>query len=173
MVKKVEKEGKKAGRSKKVKSIKKEVQGKKKINKKEEKVKGSIREDIKEHLKVVEEKLKDPKTKENLKKMVEKTEKGLKTFGAKILELAEVVKEDTIYGAKIGKLKLKVMDLESKRMKKLRTLGETVYKLVQEEKLQDSRVNDLCQQLLAIEENIRKYQEEIKVTGKKFKKVNF
>ncbi len=167
MAKKKEKEDKKAAGRKK---IKKEV--KKNISKEKES-KETIKGDIKKQLKIVEKKLKDPKTKEEFKKIVEKTEKGLKTFGSKILELAEVVKEDTIYGAKIGSLKLKVMDLESKKMKKLRALGETVYKLVQEKKLDYPEVNDLYKQILVIEGNIRKYQAEIKVTGKKFKKVKF
>jgi hypothetical protein len=170
MAKKGKEEDKKVVGRKKVKKTKKEV---KKDISKGTKLRETIKGDIKKQLKSVEKKLKDPKTKEEFKKIVEKTEKGLKTFGAKILELAEVVKEDTVYGAKIGSLKLKVMDLESKRMKKLRALGETVYKLVQEKKLDYPEVNDLYKQILVIEEDICKYQAEIKVTGKKFKKVNF
>ena len=169
MVKKKEKNTEKKDKSKKIKKINKGIN--KENNGKKEK--GSIREDIKQQIKVVEKKLKDPKMKEEFKKIVQRTEKGLKTFGSKILELAEIVKEDTVYGAKIGKLKLKVMDLESKRMKKLRMLGETVYKLVQEENLDDPKVTELYNQILVIEKDIRGYQAEIKKTSGKFKKVNF
>lgn len=144
----------------------------KKGEKKGQEEKG-IKGDIKKHLESVGKKLKDPEMKEDFKKIVEKTEKGLKTFGNKILELAEVVKEDTVYGAKIGKLKLKQMDLESKRMKKLRLLGETVYKLVQKKKIDYPEINEVCKQIFEIEKDIRIYQTEVKKISKKFKKIKF
>lgn len=92
-----------------------------------------------------------------LQKILKSAESGIKQLGEKISQIADVVKEDAIYGLRIGKLKLKELNLERKKSAKVYAIGRRTYALYKEGQISDKETIELCEQLLKLENLARKY----------------
>ncbi|MFN3966245.1 MAG: hypothetical protein ACK4JE_00905 [Endomicrobiia bacterium] len=107
-----------------------------------------------------------------LQKLIKSAEEGLKQFTKKVSDIAEIVKEDAVYGFRIGKLKLKELNLERIKAAKVYAIGRRTYKLYQEGLITDKETIQLCEELSKLEEQARKYHGTAKRLSKeiKFKK---
>ncbi len=95
--------------------------------------------------------------KEDLKKAME----NLKKLGGKMKEVARVIEKDTICGAQIGKLKLKILGLERDKNNKLKEIGKTTYKLVCSGKIKEVSVAKQCSEIKNLDKAIKQQKAEI------------
>jgi hypothetical protein len=107
-----------------------------------------------------------------IQKLLKTAEDGLRQLTKKVSDIAEIVKEDAVYGFRIGKLKLKELNLERAKASKVYAIGRRTYKLYQEGLVTDKETIQLCEQLTKLEEMARKYHGTAKRLAKeiKFKK---
>ncbi|MDI6642024.1 MAG: hypothetical protein QME68_06925 [Elusimicrobiota bacterium] len=92
-----------------------------------------------------------------LQKILTTAGAGLKQLSKKITEIADVVKEDAIYGIRIGKLKLKELNLERKKAAKVYSIGRRTYALYKQGLVTDGETRELCEQLSKLEAIAKKY----------------
>lgn len=91
------------------------------------------------------------------KEVIAAGEKILKQLSSKILETVDVLKDDIIYGARLGQLKLKERSLERAKARVLYAIGRIVYKSYFKGEVKDANIIKLCEHLKKLEEISKKY----------------
>ncbi len=91
------------------------------------------------------------------KEVISSGEKVLKQISSKVLAAMDILKDDVIYGARLGQLKLKEQSLERAKARVLYAIGRVVYKSYYKGNVQDPNIIKLCEHLKKLEEISRKY----------------
>ena len=92
-----------------------------------------------------------------LQKLLKTTETGIKKLANKISQIAEVIKEDAVYGFRIGRLKQKEVKLEREKAARIYAIGRRTYYLYKQGLITDEETKLLCEKLSKLEEMARKY----------------
>ncbi len=91
------------------------------------------------------------------KEVVGSGEKLIKTFSKKFLQAAEILKDDIIYGARLGQLKLKEQSLHRAKARVLYAVGKIIYKKYLKGEIKDENIIKLLEHYKKLEEISRKY----------------
>lgn len=78
-------------------------------------------------------------------------------FAQMLKDTAKIVKQDTIYGTQIGKIKIKEIQYEHKKLQKLIEIGRKTYFLYKKGEIQNPQLKELCKQLSMLENNAKVY----------------
>lgn len=85
----------------------------------------------------------------------------LKQFTEKVAsvvnEVKSILKQDAIYGVRLGKTKIKEIKLEQKKLEKLIEIGRKTYMLYKKGLLKNEELQQLCNQLAILESTARMY----------------
>lgn len=99
--------------------------------------------------------------------------KILKQFTDKVAaivdEVKSILKQDAIYGVRLGKAKIKEIKLEQKKLEKLIEIGRKAYMLYKKGLLKDEELQQLCNQLAILESTARTYHTLAETYKKKIK----
>jgi len=109
---------------------------------------------------------------QQLKKIISQAEEGFRKVKGRVGEIASIVKEDAVYGFRLGKLKLKELNLERAKASKVYAIGRRTYSLYKQGLVTDRETIELCEQLVRLEEQAKKYHSTAKKISReiKFKK---
>ncbi len=80
-----------------------------------------------------------------------------KKFSLIIKQTVNIIKKDAIYGIRIGKIKLKEMKLEQKKLEKLIEIGRKTYQLYKKGLIKEEELQRLCNQLSILEKSAKEY----------------
>ena len=72
-------------------------------------------------------------------------------------EVEDILKQDAVYGVRLGKAKIKEIKLEQKKLEKLIEIGRKTYSLYKKGLLQEQELKDLCNQLAILESTAKTY----------------
>ncbi len=85
----------------------------------------------------------------------------IKNFAKKISlvlkETTKLLKQDAIYGIRLGRSKLKELKLEQKKLEKLIEIGRKTYFLYKKGIIKDQELQKLCGQLSILEQTAKQY----------------
>lgn len=93
--------------------------------------------------------------KDEIRKLLKKTEKKAKDLAGQAGNLIKEVEKDASYGTKASKVKVEQFTLESERKALITELGEKVYPMLRKEKVDMKKVKDLVEEIQDIENQIR------------------
>jgi len=91
------------------------------------------------------------------KEVAESGEKIVKSFSKKFLLAAGILKDDLIYGARLGSLKLKEQSLYRAKARVLYAVGKIIYKKYLKGEIKDENLVKLLEHYRKLEEISRKY----------------
>jgi hypothetical protein len=86
-----------------------------------------------------------------------------------IKDTAKIVEQDAVYGARIGKVKIKEMQYEQKKLQKLIEIGRRTYFLYKKGEIKDSQLKDLCKQMFMLEKTSKTYHNMVQEYKKNIK----
>ncbi|MCX7940807.1 MAG: hypothetical protein N2555_03440 [Endomicrobia bacterium] len=72
-------------------------------------------------------------------------------------EVKTILKQDTVYGIRLGQAKIKEIKLEQKKLQKLIEIGRKAYVLYKKGLLKEQELQKLCNQLEILETAARTY----------------
>lgn len=85
----------------------------------------------------------------------------IKNFAKKVSlileETTKLIKQDAIYGVRLGKTKLKEVRLEQEKLEKLIEIGRKTYLLYKKGVIKDPELQKLCNQLSILEATAKQY----------------
>lgn len=93
----------------------------------------------------------------------------IKKLSMVIKDTTKIVKQDAIYGARLGKAKLKELQLEQKKIDKLIEIGRKTYSLYKKGIINDIQLKELCAQLAILETASKTYHTEAESYKNKIK----
>jgi|YNPMSStandDraft_1061717.scaffolds.fasta_scaffold01182_13 DNA-binding XRE family transcriptional regulator len=80
-----------------------------------------------------------------------------KKFSSIIKQTTKIIKQDAVYGIRLGKLKIKEMKLEQKKLEKLIEIGRKTYQLYKKGLIKEEELQKLCNQLSILEKSAKEY----------------
>ena len=98
-------------------------------------------------------------TKSILKQITEK-------FSNMFNEIKKILQQDVVYGTRLGKIKIKELKLEQKKLEKLIEIGRKTYFLYKKGLIDNQELKQLCNQLAILESQAKVYH----TTAEEYKK---
>ena len=95
----------------------------------------------------------------------------LNSWKKKALEIGQVVKDDAMVGAQMGKHKVQELNLESQKLAKTLNLGNKALALFKKGKLVQKDLNVICEQIIKMEKDISKQKTAYTQQKNKLKKI--
>ena len=86
-----------------------------------------------------------------------------------IKDTAKIVERDAVYGVRIGKVKIKEMQYEQKKLQQLIEIGRKTYFLYKKGEIKDIQLKDLCKQMVVLENSSKTYHRMSQEYKKKIK----
>ena len=90
----------------------------------------------------------------------------LEKFSAMFNETKKILQQDVVYGARLGKIKIKELKLEQKKLEKLIEIGRKTYFLYKKGLIDNQELKQLCNQLSILESQAKIYHS----TAQEYKK---
>jgi DNA-binding XRE family transcriptional regulator len=81
-------------------------------------------------------------------------------------EVKKILKQDVVYGTRLGKIKIKELKLEQKKLEKLIEIGRKTYFLYKKGLIDNQELKQLCNQLAILESQAKVYH----TTAEEYKK---
>ena len=90
----------------------------------------------------------------------------LEKFSTVLNETKKILQQDVVYGARLGKIKIKELKLEQKKLEKLIEIGRKTYFLYKKGLIDNQELKQLCNQLSILESQAKIYHS----TAQEYKK---
>ncbi len=101
------------------------------------------------------------------------TDNVLKQFTKKVAtilkEVKTILKQDAVYGVRLGWTKVKEIKLEQKKLQKLIEIGRKTYQLYKKGLVKNEELQQLCNQLAILESTAKTYHTMAESYKKKIK----
>lgn len=93
----------------------------------------------------------------------------LQKMSAIVKETKTILKQDAIYGVRLGKAKIKELKFEQKKLEKIIEIGRKTYQLYKKGLLKEKELLELCNQLAILETSAKTYHTMAEEYKKKIK----
>ncbi len=98
---------------------------------------------------------------EEIHKVLERTEKGIRGVAAVVARLAKKGEEEVVKASRIGRLRFDIVAIRARRDKRLKGIGAKAYQLQSKRKIQHKDLVKPCQEVEELEKEIKEKEKEI------------
>jgi hypothetical protein len=105
----------------------------------------------------------------NLRELLKNKEPTIKKLLDKVYDVASIMKEDTVIGARYGGLKLKEFDAYRQKAMKIYNIGTRTLNLYKNGKIRDRATIGLCRRVETLDKIAQRYNLAAKKVGKKIR----